>query len=90
MHARGQRSRWTWVGAFPHLLTLENGDEDHQPRSGSAPAARVVLLPQIAQYSEHVHQLCSRALCVWRALGVVLVLFDVHAAGSPASAEARD
>ena len=32
----------------------------------------------------------ARALCAWRALGVVLVLFDVHAAGSPASAGARD
>ena len=65
MHARGQRSRCTWVGAFPHLVTLENGDEDHQPRSGSAPAARAVLLPQIAQYSEHVQQLCSpSAVCV--------------------------
>ena len=65
MHARGQRSRCTWVGAFPHLVTLENGDEDHQPRSGSAPAARAVLLPQIAQHSEHGHQLCSPcAVCV--------------------------
>ena len=65
MHARGQRSRCTWVGAFPHLVTLENGDEDHQPRSGSVPAARAVLLPQIAQYSEHVQQLCSpSAVCV--------------------------
>ena len=50
---------------FPHLVTLENGDEDHQPRSGSAPAARAVLLPQIAQHSEHGHQLCSPcAVCV--------------------------
>ena len=65
MHARGQRSRCTWVGAFPHLVTLENGDEDHQPRSGSVPAARAVLLPQIAQHSEHGHQLCSPcAVCV--------------------------
>ena len=32
----------------------------------------------------------ARALCAWRALGVVLVLFDVHAAGSPASAGALD
>ena len=65
MHARGQHSRCTWVGAFPHLVTLENGDEDHQPRSGSAPAARAVLLPQIAQHSEHVHQLCGPcAVCV--------------------------
>ena len=65
MHARGQRSRCTWVGAFPHLVTSENGDEDHQPRSGSAPAARAVLLPQIAQHSEHGHQLCSPcAVCV--------------------------
>ena len=65
MHARGQRSRCTWVGAFPHLVTLENGDEDHQSRSRSAPAARAVLLPQIAQHSEHVHQLCSpSAVCV--------------------------
>ena len=65
MHARGQRSRCTWVGAFPHLVTLENGDEDHQPRSGSAPAALAVLLPQIAQHSEHGHHLCSPcAVCV--------------------------
>ena len=65
MHARGQHSRCTWVGALPHLVTLENGDEDHQPRSGSAPAARAVLLPQIAQHSEHGHQLCSpSAVCV--------------------------
>ena len=65
MHARGQRSRCTWVGAFPHLVTVENGDEDHQPRSGSAPAARAVLLPQIERHSEHVHQLCGPcAVCV--------------------------
>ena len=59
MHARGQRSRCTWVGAFPDLVTFQNGDEDHQPRGGSAPAAHAVLLPQTAQHSEHVHQLCG-------------------------------
>ena len=65
MHARGQRSRCTWVGAFPHLVTLENGDEDHQLRSRGAPAARAALLPQIAQYGKHAHQLCSPcAVCV--------------------------
>ena len=65
MHARGQRSRCTWVGAFTDPVTFDNGDEDHQPRSGSAPAARAVLLPQIAQHSEHGHQLCSPcAVCV--------------------------
>ena len=65
MHTRGQRSRCTWVVALPHLMTKENGDDDHQPRSASAPAARTALLPQIERHSEHVHQLCGPcAVCV--------------------------
>ena len=65
MHARGHRSRCTWVVALPHLMTKENGDDDHQPRSASAPAARTALLPQIERHSEHVHQLCGPcAMCV--------------------------
>ena len=65
MHARGQRSRCTWVVALPHLVTKENGDDDHQPRSASASAARTALLPQIERHSEHVHQLCGPcAVCV--------------------------
>ena len=65
MHTRGHRSRCTWVVALPHLMTKENGDDDHQPRSASAPAARTALLPQIERHSEHVHQLCGPcAVCV--------------------------
>ena len=63
--ARGHRSRCTWVVALPHLMTKENGDDDHQPCSASTPAARTALLPQIERHSEHVHQLCGPcAVCV--------------------------
>ena len=65
MHACGQRSRCTWVVALPHPMTKENGDDDHQPRSASAPAARTALLPQIERHSEHVHQLSGPcAVCM--------------------------
>ena len=50
-----------------------------------------LVLPSCHRLSDTVSMCTScaaRALCAWRALGVVLVLFDVHAADSPASAGA--
>ena len=50
-----------------------------------------LVLPSCHRLSDTVSMCTScaaRALCAWRALGVVRMLFDVHGAGSPASAGA--